>query len=117
MLSSRNLRSIMKVSSNAFISASSIVHEFSLNVSTRTINRPRVEYTTVDYQKERTTQLLDSARKAKRLEWAEQHMTWNLEWSKVVWSDEKKFNLNAPDSYSHYWHYLRKEKYSEREEI
>ena len=73
MLSLKNLRSIMKVSSNASISASNIVHEFGLNVSPRTINRAKVECTTLDYQKKRTTPLLDSARKAKRLEWAKQH--------------------------------------------
>ena len=42
VLSPRNLRSILKVASNASISASSIVHEFGLNLSPRTINRARM---------------------------------------------------------------------------
>ena len=94
------------MSCNASISASSIVHEFDLNVSPRTIKRARVECNTLDYQKKKSTLLLDSDR---RLQWAKQHMTWNLE-SKVVWSDEKRFNLDGPGGCLYYWHDLKKEK-------
>ena len=37
-------------------------------------------------------------------------MSWTTEWSNVIFSDEKKFNLDEPDGYSYYWHDIRDEK-------
>lgn len=44
----------------------------------------------------------------RRLSWATRHVTWSeQEWGKVVWSDEKKFNLDGPDWREYYWHDYR----------
>ncbi|CAF3449427.1 unnamed protein product [Rotaria sp. Silwood2] len=59
--------------------------------------------------KKKRSSALTTAHKDLRLIWAKDHMTGNNEWHTVVWSDEKKFNLDGPDSFSYYWHDLRKE--------
>lgn len=39
-------------------------------------------------------------------------MTWSNEWYRVVFSEEKKFNLEGPDGFNYYFHDLRKEEHN-----
>ncbi|GBM54729.1 Transposable element Tc3 transposase [Araneus ventricosus] len=39
-------------------------------------------------------------------------MSWTTEWTSVISSDEKRFNLDGPDGFQYYWHCLKqKEQY------
>ncbi|GBL89058.1 hypothetical protein AVEN_255199-1 [Araneus ventricosus] len=54
----------------------------------------------------KTPKLLKHHRE-ERLKYAKNGMSWNDEW-KQIFFDEKKFDLDGPDGYKHYWYDLRK---------
>ena len=43
-----------------------------------------------------------------RLKCATEKVSWGIEWEKIIYSDEKKFNMDSPDCWCHYWHDLEK---------
>lgn len=83
--------------------------EPTINVHKSTLSRVLRRNEHLVYKKKKTQPRLTELHKRKRMEWAKEHMTWKEQWLQVVFSDEKKFNLDGPDGWAYYWRDLRNE--------
>ena len=80
-----------------------IKNDLDLNVSRKIIRRILTSSPNVSYEKIERKPSLSNVNKLKRLDFARSYNSWNEEWRNIVWSDEKKWNLDGPDGKCKFW--------------
>lgn len=107
IIGERTRKRIIKLAINRCTSCTNIKRELGMTVSRSTMWRALKAEPTLKFMKMKGSPVLTPAHKADRFNFSLKHVTWGEKWNQVVFSDEKKFNLDCPDGYHYYWHDIR----------
>ena len=94
-----------------------LAERLDLPVGIRRVRQLLNESGKVKYTKRLAAPLMTPEHKKNRVRWALEAQSWAEKFDSIVWSDEKKFNLDGPDGYNYYWAdtSLPREHYSKRQ--
>lgn len=105
----RERRAILRVASNSCATARQIRGRVGSDASVRTIQRVIKKCPHLKRRRLVKKPLLLEHHREARFEFSRNHRNWADEWKTVIFSDEKKFNLDGPDGFQYYYRDLRLE--------
>lgn len=108
-LSNPQKRALIRTASNSLKSSGALREELGLNITSRRVRQILNSCGHLENKKLMPKPKLSPQNIEARKQFAISHMSWTKEWRKIIFSDEKKFNLDGPDGWTHYWHDLRTE--------
>lgn len=116
-LSPRQKRLITSLACAKKLTSNEIHRNLSLPCSNRTIRNVLEKNPKVRYAKMMSRPPLSKRHKELRVDFAKKYISMGAEWENIVFSDEKKFNLDGPDGYRYFWYDIRQNKdiYSKRQ--
>lgn len=86
-------------------------NELKLSVAVSRVQQVLSGSDSLHYQKMAWVPAVKKRHRLERIKWATGRWLWQLQdWFKVVFNEEKKFNLDGPESFAYYLHGIRKRK-------
>ena len=111
-LSARDKRAILRAASNSKMTArqlSQLAHCVGIDTNVKDVRRVLKKCKHLVRKKLQKKPWLNEQHKTNRLRFAEKHIHMIKKWRNVIFTDEKRFNLDGPDGLNYYYHDLRKE--------
>lgn len=103
-ISKNERRAISRELEKGNTSCDKIRRSLGLTVSKVTVWREIMRQRQFRYRRMQRVSILTARHKQHRMEFSTKHAAWGKRWDKVIFSDEKRFNLDGPDGYKSYWH-------------
>lgn len=108
-ISTTQKRLLIRSAANTRKSASELKMENNLSIGIRRVQKILSSSEHLKFKKMKRKPMLSPNNIEGRKKFALNHIHWTNEWRNIIFSDEKKFNLDGPDGFAYYWHDLRTE--------